>query len=328
MSTDVLDLNAPIQADRPCGENLDETPVMASFDAYQLFGQAVAPDPAPPWAEIKQRSLETLTRSKDIRILAHLAAASLRTDGPIAFFETLPVAARWLEDYWAGVYPLIDEDAIVRRNALSAFGDHIAVLDGLRRAILVSSRQHGRFSLRDVDIAAGNAQAAEGEEPADASRIEAAFATVPLAELTALEQAAAAAIAALKAIDARMRDQGGPDAAPAFERLLAQMTQMDGLLRAKVAAHPDSAKVADGEGGAAAVAGAGAGVGPVRSRQEAIRAMEAVAEFFRQTEPSSPIPMLLDRAVRLVSKSFLDVLADLAPDSVSQAKAAVGLRNE
>ncbi len=328
MSADVLDLAAPIQADRPCGENLDETPVMASFDAYQLFGQPIAPEPPPPWAEIKQRSLETLARSKDLRVLAHLAAASLRTDGLAAFFETLTVASRWLESYWAEVYPLIDEDAIVRRNALSAFADPIAVLDGLRRAELVSSRQHGRFSLRDVDIAAGNAKPAEGEEPPDASRVEAAFASVPLADLTRLHQSALAGIAAAKSIDARMREQGGPEAGPAFERLLAQMAQMESVLGARVAAHPDSVKAAgageDGSGSAAP----GLALGPIRSRQDAIRAMEAVAEFFRQTEPSSPIPMLLERAARLVSKSFLDVLADMAPDSVAQAKAAVGLRNE
>jgi type VI secretion system protein ImpA len=56
--------------------------------------------------------------------------------------------------------------------------------------------------------------------------------------------------------------------------------------------------------------------------------MEAVAEFFRQNEPSSPIPLLLDRAARLVSKNFLEVLADMAPDAVAQARAAGGLRKD
>ena len=30
----------PIAADQPCGENLEDTELLASFDAYRLFGQA------------------------------------------------------------------------------------------------------------------------------------------------------------------------------------------------------------------------------------------------------------------------------------------------
>jgi type VI secretion system protein ImpA len=65
----------------------------------------------------------------------------------------------------------------------------------------------------------------------------------------------------------------------------------------------------------------------IGSRQEAIAALDAVADFFRRTEPSSPIPLFLARAKRLVSKDFLEVLADIAPDAVAQARVAGGLRD-
>ena len=67
--------------------------------------------------------------------------------------------------------------------------------------------------------------------------------------------------------------------------------------------------------------------GVVKSRQDAVRALDAVADFFRRTEPSSPIPLFLERAKRLVSKDFLEVLADIAPDAVAQARAAGGLKD-
>jgi type VI secretion system protein ImpA len=82
---------------------------------------------------------------------------------------------------------------------------------------------------------------------------------------------------------------------------------------------------ADGEPGAAAAPGS-ASLGVIRTRQDAIRALDAVAAFFKQTEPSSPIPLFLERAKRLVSKDFLEVLADIAPEAVAQARAAGGLR--
>jgi type VI secretion system protein ImpA len=331
MTIDGLDLDAPVQDGRPCGENLEETPLMASIDADQLFGQPVPLDPTLPWPEIRARAIEALGKSRDFRLLTYLAAALLRTDGLLPFLDTLDVASRWLDAHWADVYPQIDEDAVVRRNALSGFADPHAVLDALRRAPLVSSRQHGRFSFRDIELAAGQTQPAEGEAVPDGRLIDSAFASVPLDSLVAVQQGLAAAIAALKAIDARMRSEGGSDAAPEVERLRAQLARMDIVVRKQLASRPDAAGLAGtddaGEGGAAQ-AGAPAAVGAIRSRQDAVKAMEAVAEFFRQNEPSSPIPLLLERAARLVSKSFLDVLADMAPDAVAQARAAGGLRKD
>jgi type VI secretion system protein ImpA len=67
--------------------------------------------------------------------------------------------------------------------------------------------------------------------------------------------------------------------------------------------------------------------GLVKSRQDVVRILDAAADFFRRTEPSSPIPLLLARAKRLVSKDFLEVLADIAPDGVAQARSIGGLKD-
>jgi len=302
---------------------------MASIDADQLFGQSVSLDPTLAWGEIKGRAREALARSKDLRVLVYLSAAVLRTDGLLAFFDTLGVASRWLASYWADVFPLVDEDAIIRRNALSGFADPYAVLDGLRRAAIVSSRQYGRFGLRDIEIVAGLATAAEGEARPDERQINAAFASAPLDGLVSVQRGVAAAIEAVKDIDARMRSEGGSEAAPEFDRLLVELAHLDGAVRKQLSARPDAAGVAEGDPAEAGAAEAGAvAVGAIRSRQDAVRAMEAVAEFFRQNEPSSPVPLLLERASRLVSKSFLEVLADMAPEAVAQARVASGLRKD
>ena len=100
----------PIAPDQPCGENLEDTALLASFDTFRLFGQAkpldAPPEPdekwtpkppdSPEWREIRQRALEALAKSKDLRLLAHLGTAVLRTDGLPAFSETLTVASKWL----------------------------------------------------------------------------------------------------------------------------------------------------------------------------------------------------------------------------------------
>jgi type VI secretion system protein ImpA len=48
-------------------------------------------------------------------------------------------------------------------------------------------------------------------------------------------------------------------------------------------------------------------------------------KYFRRNEPSSPIPLFVDRAKRLVAKDFLEVLADIAPDALAQARVAGGV---
>jgi type VI secretion system protein ImpA len=326
---DASQLVQPITAERPCGDNLEDTALLASFDAFHVFGHSTPLDPAPDWDEVKDRSLEALARSKDLRFLAHLAAALLRTDGLPAFARTLTVAAGWLKTHWDETYPPVDEDAICRRNALNCLADPMAVIDGLRRVPLADSRQHGRFSLRDIEIAAGGSSDRSGA-PRDEQQIAAAFASMPLPDIQVLEQSAAAAVTAVNAIDATMREKRGSDAAPAFETLLAQLVRIQRVVGTHSAARigNDGAAAAT-DGSAAPIAadmGRPAAAGPVRSREDATRALDAVAAFFRQHEPSSPIPMFLERAQRLVSRDFLEVLADIAPDALAQARAAGGVK--
>ena len=336
----------PIAADRPCGDNLEDTPLLASFDEFRLYGRTKPFEPTsdstdgarktledrderpPDWEEIKNRSLEALQKSKDLRLLVHLGTALLRTNGLPAFVETVNIASRWLENYWGETYPQVDGDGILRRSALNCFADPVAVIDALRRTPIVRSRQHGTFSLREVDVASGQAPPSDGEARKDEAQVNAAFGTIAVEELTALEQQVAGAIASLKSIDERMRAEVGTEAAPSFDLLSTQLAKIDRLLRVQLAMRPGGAALdgADSDGGGTGQAIAA--VGAIRSREDAIRSLEAVAEFFRRNEPSSPVPLFCDRAKRLISKDFLEVLADVAPEALGSAKAASGVRSE
>ena len=336
----------PVTPEEPCGKNCEDSGDLTQLDAYQIFGQdtldAPKPEPGEPkrkeaakgkherppnWAEVGDLAYGMLAKSKDFRALTHLSAALLRTDGLTPFVQTLAISSKWLTDHWAQVYPRVDEEVIFRRNALNAFSDRVAIVDGIRRAVLVSSRAHGRFALRDLEILAGTASPAADEAPPEEARVSAAFAEMPIADLRGLQAAAAEGQAALKAIDeVTRRETNNIEASPDFDLLASQLEKLDAALRARIAAHPDGvAEEGSPEQGGTAASGVIA-VGSIRSRQDAIRALEAAAEFFRRNEPSSPIPMLVDRAKRLVSKDFLEVLADVAPEALASAKAAGGIR--
>jgi type VI secretion system protein ImpA len=204
----------------------------------------------------------------------------------------------------------------------------MAIVDAIRRVPLVRSRQHGTFSLRDIDIATNQLSPAEGDVQADENQIQAAFASMPLADLRQLLDSVVSAIAALNKIDGTMSASAGSEAMPGFEPVTALFARAGQALKSQVAAHPENT-AGPGAEGTAEPGEAGPSVsGVVKSRQDAIRALDAVAAFFKKTEPSSPIPMFLERAKRLVSKDFLEVLADIAPEAVPQARAAGGLKKE
>ncbi|HDL7647669.1 TPA: type VI secretion system protein TssA [Yersinia enterocolitica] len=50
------------------------------------------------------------------------------------------------------------------------------------------------------------------------------------------------------------------------------------------------------------------------TRDVAIEQMRAIAQFFRQSEPSSPVPYLIERAIRWTNMSVTDWLTELLPD--------------
>jgi len=328
IEAELAELDRPVSADHPCGQDLEDTQLLASFDTFRLFGQSVPLPPETDWREIKVKSLEAIQKSKDLRLLGHFAAAALRIDGWAGYFGSVGVAARWIKTYWADVYPHVDEDAILRKNALNCLSDLMAVLDGVRRMPIVKNQQLGSISLRDVDLATGEMAPTETDTaPANAAQVAAVFAAATLEELQDLKARIETGTADLKAIDAAMVAFGGVQASPNFDLLLKMLARVDTLLGDQLVAR-GIAQTAnpDAKGGGSDAPGSQpTAVGAIKSRQDALRALDAVALFFRQTEPSSPIPMFLDRAKRLIGKDFLEILADIAPDGLATARSAGGL---
>lgn len=333
----------PISETEPCGRSLEESDTFAAFDAYELFGQSTLDierdqqgkeirrkNRPPDWGDIQQRSLDALRTSKDLRLLAFLGSALLRTDGIPAFGDTLAAASAWIEQYWAQVYPRVDDDVFMRLTALNCFADPVAIVDGVRRAPLVSTRQHGRFSLRDVELAAGQLRPKDGESLPDEKRILASFEATPVDELRTLNESVTRALGSLSSMDAIMRREGGDQAAPNFELLSSTLKKVELVLRARLANRIEAGAGTSDEQGSAErdEPGAAVAVGAIKSREDAMRAIDAAAEFFRRNEPSSPVPLFLDRARRLVAKDFLEVLADVAPDALPKVRSAGGLKNE
>lgn len=81
----------------------------------------------------------------------------------------------------------------------------------------------------------------------------------------------------------------------------------------------DVAPVGSADGPGEPVDGAGVGAETanyvVQTRSQAIALLDLVQRFFRKSEPSSPVPMLCERARALAERDFMSVLRDVLPRS-------------
>jgi len=328
MGLDVTSLLQPVSADAVCGVDLEYTQLLAAIDSYRLFGSDIPLAADIDWRAVRDRTLEALSQSHDLRLLAHLAAAVVRIEGLNALCSVIAIADRWLGEHWDQVFPRIDDDAVLRRNALNSFADRMAIVDAVRRAPVLSHRQLGSFCLRDLELATGQLTPGDNDTNAPGrSQIEATLAATDPAQLSELSRVLQVGMGSLRNIVTTMQTRADSESAPDFDPLLRPLLRIDRLLTEhlpKNAATQPGSNTGSGETRAMATGA----VTDIKSSQDAIRALDAVAAYFRSHEPSSPVPMFLERAKRLVSKSFIEVLEDIAPDGLSQAKLIGGIKND
>ena len=346
-SIDVEQILKEISPDAPCGENLEydadylalEREVQGSPE--QVMGDSVIEAREPDWADVRKRAIALFERSKDLRIGLHLTRALLLTKGMPGLADGLMVLHRLIGDYWDSVYPLLDpdddNDPTVRVNILTALSDPEAVLSDLRAVPLVVSRAFGPVTYRDVALAVGELKPVGDEQPPELTAIKAAFKDCDAEQLSAAAEAANAAMSRVGDIEVTLTEKVGvgnaadlsglAKALKPIARFLAERLAERGL--GPVVAEEDEAAV-----GAPAVASAAGGaarpvaIGEVGSREDVARLLDKICEYFERYEPSSPVPLLLRRAKRLLGKDFLEIMRDLVPDGVTQAEHFRGAESE
>lgn len=304
----------------------------------QQFGEKIVPGEEPNWKEVQAKAAELLTRTKDLRVLMHLARAVLNI-GRLPEFNACVAALRKLtEQYWDQVHPRLDPDdgldPTLRVNLLASLCDSATILRYLRKVPIVASKNLGRFNFRDLEVAKGDAPAPpEGAPPAPTlATIEAAFLECDLEELKADSRAVREGIENIRALEAALTERVGAGQSTSLDAAVAALKPMDEvlgqqLIRRGVVDKPPPGDPAAGVNGEGEMAIPPA-VDEIRSREDVIRVLDKLCEYYAQHEPSSPLPLLLKRAKRLTSLSFMEIIQDLAPDAVAQAKSIGGAEAE
>ena len=345
----------PLADGSMAGPNLELDPEFGALERAaqgkpeQQYGDTIIAAADPDWKEVEEQALALLDRTRDLRVLTHLAVAHLHLAGFADFAAMLASIRQLLTAAWQEVHPQLDpdddNDPTLRANALLRLADPSFVLRHIRDLPLANSPRLGRFSWRDIALATGILEAEPDQERPSEAMIRSAFQDSDMTRLVKLRAAALVAAEQATAIAAIFDDRTGygtgPDFLPLTKLLNEVIRDIDRYVvfpttsQDEPPAQVSEPMVAMTSAPAQAApqlqageAGEATRFAPVRSRAEVIRLLDLVCEYYERYEPSSPLPMLLQRARGLVDKNFLEILRDLAPDGLTQAQTVVGSRDE
>jgi len=343
MAIDVESLLLEVSPESPCGEDLSyDASFLALEDMVRTKSGGGIVEGAeevieePNWREVREKSIELFGRSKDLRVALYLTLGLLKTEGLSGLRDGLALLRRVLERFWDNVYPQLDpddnNDPLERINILQSLSpatvseqDPMKFKRRLAEVSLCNSAQMGRFSLRDIQVAKGEIALAAGEGGGapDVSIIDAAFQDTSTDELLSASQAVAESIEHVTNITAVFSKSAAQGQTPDLSGFQSVMGNIHKNIQGYLAKRGYGEAVE--EAAPAAEKGGVSLSGEIRSPQEALLAIEKVCQYFERHEPSSPVPLLLRRARKLVSKNFLDVIRDVCPDAMNQVEMLGGV---
>ncbi len=326
-------LLAAISATSPCGEDLEYDAEFlhleraAQGQPERSMGDSILPAEPPDWRSVQQQSLDLLARSKDLRITHFLLQSTLALEGLPGLATSLDLINGLLRDYWAELHPRLDadddndNDPTVRINALAGLAAD-STIGLLREAILTRSRTFGPVSVRAALNAAG-LQHFSGES-LGSDHLAGALQDSDPEHLEAIRHALSSARSAAESIEKQVSEQVGSASGvdlSALKQPLRLALQVLGQHAPQTSeSHADEpAEAPANEAGNAPVAPAATRIsGEINSREDVLRSLDRLLAYYSRHEPSSPLPVLLNRAKNLVNADFAAIVRNLIPDGMSQ----------
>ena len=337
------ELLQPVTEAMPCGEDLSYEPNFQALETMvrgtpeTQFSEAKPPE----WKQVRSCCLDLLVRSKDLRVALILAVAELELNGIAGFKESLAFLQGLLKRHWSDVHPQLDPaenyDPLQRINLIASiampigsFGDDFRILERLRAAPLCDSVQMGCYSLSDI-LNAETATAEDDKPAPDLAQIEAAFRDSKPEQLTLLYQAINESIASVEAIDAFLTTTVGAKNAPDLTHLLTELVSIHKWITNYLPVNTTPLSAKDTAPIPETLLRPGImppALEEIASRDDVVRTLERICQYYTQAEPSSPLPLILKRAVRLAEMDFVQIIKDMAPEAIGEIFRIAGEKEE
>lgn len=326
----------------PCGENMEYDPRMMALEEdivgkpEQQMGDSIIPATPPNWKDILKNAASLLEDTRDLRVFIYWTAAQLAREGLSGLYEGLQHILYFSTEAWDELWPVPDDGDVQERLSAFAllspmagsFDADMTVVQLLLDQKLCFSHAVGSYSLRDIREAqeTGNEEARK--------LIRAAYLDSPEAELEKVKTCIDNILQCLRDIRECYDNHGM--GTPDLRMITDIVKEMQLFYKSQPAEQPEAPAPTVSEAPSASVPAApAAAAGPVAAvpvalpaaapgvingRQDAIRTMKALCQWFEENEPSSPVPYFLKRAIRCVGANLFDIVEDLAPQMKEQLK--------
>jgi type VI secretion system protein ImpA len=348
---DFTALLAPISADQPTGSDLRQEDFSASLyhkikdariaaraiERQQIQGADVALKP--DWHSVYTFCLQALTtKTKDVEIVAWLIEALLREQGFAGLRDGFRLARELILLYWDNLFPQPDEEEGLLARLAPLVGLNGAETEGtlitpIALAPLTEGRSGGPFALWQYQQALTTLKIVDAEKRAQrqaaagaitlemiAAAVAESSADFFVAQLAQLEDC----VAEFQALTQLLTEKAGVDAPPS-SRILAQLNAcidcLKVIARENMQNNFSAASPAQQENSATEPVGT-----PIDNlqqthktthfltREQALHSLLQAADFFRRTEPHSPLPYILERAVRWGKMPLPQLLKEIIKD--------------
>ncbi|MEW6436192.1 MAG: type VI secretion system protein TssA [Pseudomonadota bacterium] len=268
------------------------------------------------WKTVRDLSLEALaTRTKDLEIAAWLLEAMTRIEG----FAGLAASARLIEGlvekFWPELHS-VDMDDVAGKVSplagLNGIGSEGALVQTIRMTPLLPGSSYGRNALWHM-------MSAQKDPGGAISRsFEEARATATPDAIRTQAQTAREARDAYGKLISKLDTVCGADA-PASSSIRDVLDEVVAAYRlligeaADVAPSDEPAATPEPAPGLASTAPRS-----IATREDAFAELLRIADFFRRSEPHSPISYTLETLVARGRMTFIDLLSELMPDAAQR----------
>jgi type VI secretion system protein ImpA len=348
MNPQVEKLLQPVSADQPSGADLAYDPRMDELETMLKgvpevdVGTVTRPAEPPDWRGLEKASAAFLAESKHIRVALMYACSAIQMRGLPGFRDGMALIRGLVEQYWTSCYPLLDvednNDPTARLNHLATLNrprgsvdSWLRVVDFLYAAPLCRPKGVAPVSLDLYQLAKkkDGGQEVPADVP-DSARVSSMMRSAAPEDVSTNLAASREALDDVKALDTFLSTTLGSSNSISFDVLEETLGLLISTLEPLVGGAAAGAE-APTEAGAAAGSPAAAGgstaiqvSGVIRSREDVVRTLDGILEYYRQVEPGSPVPLLLRRVQKLVPMDFVQAMQELNLATVDTLRPLAG----
>jgi type VI secretion system protein ImpA len=341
MAIDIDEYLKEIDPDNVCGDDLEYDPKFIELEQTikgkpeQQMGDTVSEAEPPNWRDVKKQSEALLERTIDLRVLICYLRALIALEGFSGLQDGLALIRTLTEQRWDSIHPQLDpdddNDPTTRINILVSLCDHETVLWPLQQTPLLESKLLGRFNFRQISIATGKSTATSNEKEVNQTTIDAAIQDIEPEHLQQTFQIITASLDDINQLESVVTDYVGINNAPSFADLRGFLKECKTFLNTALEGKGIGGETTDNtdeQSGDAVSTSTKSISGTINNNQDVIKTLNLVCDYYKKNEPSSPVPLFIDRAIKMVGKSFMDALKDIAPAGVDEAKIIFGKQHD